>query len=86
MATALSHPSPPLHRVPVSRMWVPVAVSMAVLMVALMDWQHLSRASQTPTQVRLMWHALRRLLLIVLPQPRAACTMASHTPQLSLMR
>ena len=35
--TVLSHHSPPLHRVQASRMWVPVAVSMAVLMVALMD-------------------------------------------------
>jgi len=85
MATALSHPSPPLHRVPVSHMWVLVVVSMVVLMVALMDWQRLSRASRTPTRVHPMWHVRRRHLLTVLPQ-RRAFTMASNTPQVSLMR
>ena len=83
--TVLSHHSPPLHRVQASRMWVPVAVSMAVLMVALMDWQRLSRASRIRTQARPMWHVLRRLLLTMPPQ-RRTCMMASHTPRLSLMK
>jgi hypothetical protein len=86
MATALSHPSLPLHLVQVSLMLAPAAVLTAVLMVALMDWQRLSRASPAHTLVHPMWHVLRRLLLTALPRRRAACTMVSHTPQLSLMK
>lgn len=84
MVTALSHHSLLLHRVQVSLTLVPVVALMAVPMVALMDWRHLSRASHTRTQAHPTWHVLRRLLLTMLPQLKI-CTTASHTPHLSLM-